>query len=167
MKEGFLPGQADLLKTDITKDQLLKSITAKRLLEEVRLRMTSEAARRFAKRGIDVDTKNLEKVVDQLRIEEEKYYKDLLQQEGIAPDEARINILKATSQSVEQLKTMPINIIGATLEDRRLQTITSLLDNGNNIIIELDKAKEAYETFYTQPRKEFGDIRKPLIIWAL
>ncbi|NLJ96689.1 MAG: flagellar hook-length control protein FliK [Clostridiales bacterium] len=160
MKEGFLPGQADLLKTDITKDQLLKSITAKRLLEEVRLRMTSEAARRFAKRGIDVDTKNLEKVVDQLRIEEEKYYKDLLQQEGIAPDEARINILKATSQSVEQLKTMPINIIGATLEDRRLQTITSLLDNGNNIIIELDKAKEAYETFYTQPRKEFGDSIK-------
>lgn len=168
MKEGSLPGEVDLLKreSDISwegeasKEHVLKSITAKRQMEEVRLRMTTEAARKLVTREFDIDTIDLEKIVDHLRLEEERYYKEIFKQEGIAADQANIQLIRATAQSIKQLKAMPINVIGATLNERRLHTITSILEAGNSIVSELDKAKEAYETFYTQARSEFGDSIK-------
>ena len=164
MREGFSPEGALLIEEDSLNlddnnnksEEILRQISAKRQLEEVRLKMTSEAARYLKDKGLDIDTKDLEKIVEELRIEEE-YYRQLYRQEEIVASEERLQLLRTTTDSIQQLKAMPINLIGATLNERGTNTITSLLESGNNIISELDKAKEAYETLYTQPRQEYGD----------
>lgn len=164
MREGLYPEEAVVIEDDrvifrednLSKEEMLKRITAKRQLEEIRLTMTREAASNLEKKGFDIDTQALLKIVEELRLEEE-YYKELYRQENIIPKEEDVELLRTTTESVQQLKSMPINLIGSTLNKRRFQTITSLLESGNNIISELDKAKEAYEALYTQPRRDYGD----------
>ena len=165
MREGLYPEEAVVIEADrvilrednLSNEEMLKLITAKRQLEEIRLKMTNEAASNLEKKGFDIDTQALSKIVEELRLEEEYYYKELYRQENIIPKEEDVELLRTTTESVQQLKSMPINLIGVTLNERRLQTITSLLEIGNNIISEHDKAKEAYEALYTQPRRDYGD----------
>lgn len=171
MREGLYPEEANLIRSEhrphlgkdnLSREEMLRLITAKRQLEEVRLKMITEVAPHLEKNGIYIDTQALEKIVEELRLKEE-YYKELYRQENIVAKEEDVELLRTTTESVQQLKSMPINLIGATLNDRRAQTITSLLESGNKIVSELDKAMEAYEALYTQPRKDYGDsIQKAL-----
>ena len=62
-------------------------VTAKRQLEESRLAMTTEANYALLKRGISIDTKPLEQVVENLKSLEDQYYKDLLNQNGVEASE--------------------------------------------------------------------------------
>lgn len=142
---------------ELTNEQLAKAISAKRQLEEIRLKMTAEAALRLERKGFNIDTRPLKEVVDKLRHEEESYYKELYHQAGIEPDEENLEILRATTESVDELKLMPSYILGTTLYEKRLQSITGLLNEGRYMLAELEKAKEAYEPLLTQPRADYGD----------
>jgi len=151
----------DPAEEELTKDQMARVIAAKRQLEEIRLKMTYEAALRLEKKGFNIDTRSLQEVVEKLRAEEENYYRQLFELEGITPDNAQIDALKITAQSVNDLRFMPAYILGSTLYDNARQTVSGLLDAGRNILSELEKAKEAYEPLLTQPQAEYGDsIRK-------
>lgn len=142
---------------ELTDDQILKVISARRQLEEIRLKMTLEAARRLEKKGFSIDTRPLEEVVEKLRYEEERYYKELYRQAGIEADEEKLRLLQSTAESVEELKVTPSYVLGATLYDKKIQTVSNLLSEGRNMLTELEKAKEAYEPLLTQPRSDFGD----------
>ncbi|HPU62982.1 MAG TPA: DUF6240 domain-containing protein, partial [Mobilitalea sp.] len=142
---------------ELTKEELAKVIAAKRQLEEIRLKMTAEAALRLEKKGFSIDTRPLQEVVEKLRYEEENYFRRLYEMEGITPDENQIENLRLTTQSVRELKVMPAYILGTTLYEKEQQTISGLLDAGKNMLAILDKAKEAYEPLLTQPRSDYGD----------
>lgn len=144
----------------LTKDQRAKVIKAKRQLEEIRLKMTAEAAQRLEKRGFSIDTRPLEEVVEKLRNEEEIYYKELYHQAGIVPDEEEIDTLRTTVESVHILKTMPAYVLGTTLYDKSQHTVSGLISSGKSMLTELEKAKEAYETLQTTPRADYGDSIK-------
>jgi hypothetical protein len=161
MKEGNLPGEAILIEKDNPKADIIpqEDISLKRQLEETRLKMTLEAAMLLEKKGIHIDTDTLERVVEKLRLEEEAYFREHYSQE-IAEAEESLRLLQLTSESMDELKAMPIQVLGATLESRRTQTVSGLLETGRDIIADLDKAKEAYETFFTIPRAEYGDSIK-------
>lgn len=147
----------DISLEELTKDQQIDVITAKRQLEEIRLKMTAEAALRMEKKGFNIDTQTLERVVEELRLEEDRYFQELYKQEGIDPNEDHIQMLRSTTESVEQLKSMPMYVLGVTLNERSLQSIGGLVETGKGIISELTKAKESYETLMTQPRSDYGD----------
>jgi hypothetical protein len=146
------------------KEKQVKFLTAKRQIEEIRLKMTLEAAIRLEKKGFHIETETLERVVERLRTEEENYYKELYSQtvsESDEPDEASLKLLQLTSETVYKLKLMPAYVLGATLNDRKDRTMPDLLAAGQSIKTELDKANEAYEALFTIPRAEYGDsIRK-------
>lgn len=142
---------------ELTEDQMAKVIAAKRQLEEIRLKMTAEAALRLEKKGFSIDTRPLQEVVEKLRQEEENHYRQLYNMAGITPDEEEIKVLSMTTQSMQELRSMPAYILGATLYDKARQTVSGLLDAGRNMLAELEKAKEAYEPLLTQPRSDFGD----------
>lgn len=147
----------DSLSHTLTEEEMAKVIAAKRQLEEIRLKMTAEAALRLEKKGFSIDTRPLKEVVEKLRSEEENYYRQLYEINGITPDEEQVETLKAATQSIHELSNMPSYILGTTLYDREKQTISALLDVGRNMVSALEKAKEAYEPLLTQPRPEYGD----------
>src|SRR5699024_2802027 len=85
MEDGNKPLDSGLsrkgfTKTDseVTKDYQYEEIRAQRQMEEIRLKMTYEAAQSLEKRGFSIETQQLEKVVEALKELEESYYKKML-----------------------------------------------------------------------------------------
>lgn len=136
------------------KDSVLY-ITAKRQLEEIRLKLTTEACHKMLQKGISVETEGLSSVVQQLKTMEEAYYSNLLKEVG-ASDE-HLSLLKQTAESIQSLKEAPSFILGQTFETRRIQTIESLSDVGTVYKEKLQNAGESYEALMTKPRSDLGD----------
>jgi len=134
-----------------------KEIKALRQLEEIRLKMTLEAAAALEKKGIKVDTLELSKVVDALRELENSYYEKYFKEANIQASEEDINLLRETTTSIEQLKNVPCYVLGSTLHNRSAETIPQLLEAGNKLISAFDRASAAYETLMTTPNREYGD----------
>lgn len=140
--------------------QRYEEVRAKRQLEEIRLKMTADAAIQLEKKGFKVEVAELSKVVDALRELEDNYYKEYLKEADVEPSPDHLQILKATTSGMEQLRSMPEYILGSTLSVQEAQTIPSLLTEGANLQAKLMKAGEAYETLATVPSGEYGDSIK-------
>jgi hypothetical protein len=138
-----------------------EEIKAKRQLEEIRLKMTLEAAAELEKKGFKIETQELEKVVNALKELEDNYYRNYFKEAGMQASELNVQLLKETTQSVESLKFIPCQALGSTLDIRSTQTIPGLLSEGSKLQADYGKAGEAYETMMTVPNSEYGDsIRK-------
>lgn len=136
------------ISTDIT------FITAKRQLEETRLAMTVEANYALLKRGIAIDTKPLEQLVEDLKGLEEQYYKDLLSQAGIDSTEESVEILSTTTKYVAELKYQPAYVLQLDSEKDTLQHVHQA---GSALKTTMDAALQSYETLWTAPRRDMGD----------
>lgn len=141
----------------IKKDDTFEEIKALRQLEEIRLKMTKEAAARLESKGFHIETEQLEKVVDALREYEDSYYRELLKTADVEVSQTNVQRLKETTQSIEQLKQAPIHILGTTLSSYRTITIADLVMEGNSVQAKFLQAGEAYETRMTVPNGEYGD----------
>ncbi len=142
---------------ELTEKQQLEAIKAQRLLEELRLKMTLKAAGALERKGIHVETQSLEKVVEELKLLEESYYRRLFTEADIEPDADQVRLLQETSRELEQLKQVPSYTLGVTLSSRKLMTVPGLAAEGRKLAEQLNKAKEAYETLMTEPNREYGD----------
>ena len=137
-----------------------EEVRAKRQLEEIRLKMTADAAIQLEKKGFKVEVQELSKVVDALKELEDNYYKEYLKEADVEPTQSLVQVFKDTTSGIEQLKYMPSYILGSTLSAQEVQTIPSLLSEGTNLQAKLSKAGEAYETLATVPNGEYGDSIK-------
>lgn len=135
----------------------IKAVEAKRQLEEIRLKMTVESGQKMAAKGIDINTTELEKVVQELRNIEDEYYKNLLRESGTQQTSENIAILRDTTQKVNELKWMPSNLLADTFTSRASVTIASLHEAGLNCQTRFATANESYETLMTAPRQDMGD----------
>jgi len=145
---------------DIADERRYKEIKALRQLEEIRLKMTLDSAAALQKKGIKVETLELSKVVDELRELENKYYERYFKEADMEASEESINLLRETTNSVEQLKSVPSYVLGSTLKERFKQTIPDLIEEGKRQKAVLDKAGAAYEALMTVPSSEYGDSIK-------
>lgn len=134
----------------------LALLTAKRQLEETRLVMTTEANYGLLKRGMEIETRPLEQLVEDLKAQEKAYYEGLFGVEK-HPSEDQIVLFQETLKTAEELQTMPAYAIGSSMYDG---TIESLHAAGNHMQDEFTRAGEAYETMMTTPRSDFGDSIK-------
>lgn len=129
-------------------------VTAKRQLEETRLAMTTEANYALLKRGISIDTKPLEQVVETLKNLEDQYYKDLLNQNGVEPTEENVDIFSKTTTYIEELKFQPAYVLEINSSS---ETISGLHESGKSLKATMEAAMQTYETLWTAPRKDMGD----------
>lgn len=136
-------------------DKGLALLTAKRQLEEVRLVMTKEANYALLKRGISIDTKPLEELVEELKNVENNYYKTLLEQGNIDASEENVTLFSDTVTTVSELKAMPAYTLG--IPKAEISTLDSLHNAGTALQKAMEKAGESYETLMTAPRKDLGD----------
>jgi hypothetical protein len=135
----------------------INAVTTKRQLEEIRLKMTLEAGQRMESKGIHVDTTSLEKVVSELRAIEDDYYRNLLKESGAAQTSGNIDLLRETTQKVNELKQMPSELLGSSFAKRDIATVNNLHESGATIQATFSKANESYDALMTSPRKDMGD----------
>ena len=147
-------GEAGVVSVSVEMSTNISFVTAKRQLEETRLAMTTEANYALLKRGISIDTKPLEQVVENLKNLENQYYKDLMNQSGVEPTDENVSILSTTTRYVEELKYQPAYILQLDSADETLQ---SLHRTGSALKTSMDAALQSYETLWTAPRKDMGD----------
>ncbi len=129
-------------------------VTAKRQLEETRLAMTTEANYALLKRGISIDTKPLEQVVENLKELENQYYKDLMNQNGVEPTDENVTIFSTTTKYVEELKFQPAYVLEISSASK---TLESIYESGSQLKASMDAALQKYEVLWTAPRKDMGD----------
>lgn len=129
-------------------------ITAKRQLEETRLAMTVEANYALLKRGIAIDTKPLEQLVENLKGLENQYYKDLMAQSGIETTEENVSVFSTTTKYVAELKYQPAYILQL---DSGSDNLGNLHRAGSALKTSMDAALQSYETLWTAPRRDMGD----------
>lgn len=111
-------------------NELGNPLTKKRQLEEVRLKMTADAAEQMAKKGISLDVEQIEKVVDELRNMERNYYRGILAEGKVADTDDNIDLLQHTMETVEQLRNQPADSLGSTLERAEGITLEELQTEG-------------------------------------
>lgn len=145
------------ITTEIIDENQYKEIKAKRQLEEIRLKMTLDTAAALQKKGIKVETLELTRVVEALRELENSYYVRLFKEIDAPATETDINLLRETTNSVEQLKTVPAYVLGSTLASRFIKTIPQLIEEGIKLTPAFEKAGAAYEALMTVPNREYGD----------
>ena len=157
----------------ITDEAPLKEVQAKRQLEEIRLMMSEEANRHLLKAGISIDTTELGKLVDALKVAEENIRAALFQGESAVENEQRALLYEETIAKTGELADMPAAILGKLASGSQGYTLLRIHEEGKALQKELDiqhegnnhnpnqsrqeRASSAYETLMTAPRKDLGD----------
>lgn len=133
----------------------LALLSAKRQLEEIRLVMTAEANYALLKKGISIDTQPLEQLVEELKEQENSYYANLLESQGIDASEENVSLFKETTEKVTDMKSVPAYVLG--MRDTDISTINGVQKEGSNLRDVLAQANLRYETLMTAPRADLGD----------
>ncbi len=189
IEEGRSPKEADLTKTESLYTKAMEivdhfknmedpsDLTKHRQLEEVRLVMTKEANLTLLRKGINIETEPLEKLVEELKSAEREFYEPLLsdrntQKEDEQTEDAsfaqarqtdlddKIALFKQTRAVIDEIPAVPVRVIAekAGSDDFNLGNIAK---DGAASAAAYNKAGEAYETLMTAPRADMGDsIRK-------
>lgn len=135
-------------------EKRLALLEARRMLEETRLAMTTEANYGLLKRGMEIEIKPLVQLVEDLKAQEQSYYKELLEADGSEADAGQIALFKETIETAQQLKFMPAAALGSRIFDG---TAAGLYEAGAQLQARMEAAGEAYETLMTAPRADMGD----------
>ena len=152
MADGISPERANLLKFSVS-----EAITARRRLEETRLTMSVEAVRNMSAKGIDLDISNLEKIVEQLRVQEQQAREALLEETGLPVTDENEQRMGDTIQAAKQVLAAPLPFLGKAMVSGDADTLHSLAQKAVDFTAEFAKAEQSYEAVGTEVRRDLGD----------
>lgn len=138
----------------------IQDVTLHRQLEEVRLKMTTEASQQLEEMGIQIDLEHISDIIEGLQEIENSYYREMFTEAGVEATDEQLALLQKTTQQASALASTPMVALGKTLETKDAQTLNSLVETGKEVASQLEKAGEAYETMGTEVRKDLGDSIK-------
>lgn len=142
------------LDNQITDSREARLVTAQRKLEEARLAMTAEANLSLIKKGVSIDTEPIERVVELLRQQENKYYGALFGESSVEASDDRVRMYNNVCDIFNQMKQQPAYVL--TLESAD-DTVYELYTAGKAMKQSLEAAASGYETLMTSPRADMGD----------
>lgn len=134
-------------------------ITAKRQLEEIRLRMTIDSARTLTGKGINIDTAKLSTIVEELKMLEREKIKDTLAAEGMYADEQEADVIATAMEYRREIAEAPsyIAVMARQLDINGEGNLTTYADMSVAETARAERAESAYETMMTVPRSDMGD----------
>lgn len=138
----------------ITDGWKARLVTAQRKLEEARLSMTAEANLSLIKKGVSIDTEPIERVVEMLKQQENKYYGALFGESSVEASDDRVRMYNNVCDIFNQMKQQPAYVL--TLESAD-DTVYELYTAGKAMKQSLEAAASGYETLMTSPRADMGD----------
>ena len=168
-KDGLLsdPESIHIKAAKFVESLNFDDVTKRRILEETRLILTLEASVSLLKKGINLDTKDLEKLVDDLKqAEKESYAPFLMDNDEVDikkyDDELtlKLDVFKQTVIAIEHVKTAPLSVVGDVAFSEKTPTLNEVAELSNKAKSEFSKAERSYETMMTMPRYDMGDSIK-------
>lgn len=186
MADGYKAEDANLTATEstVTKaarimtktladlDKMEKSdISARRMIEEARLHLTSEANLALLKKGITTDTSDLQALVENLKQAEKEVYEPFLMSEKrdeVAPDKVskfddelslKIDLFKQTMGAADEIKSAPLAFVGDVINETA-HTFGEVSNAAASHRAAFEGATKSYETLMTSPRADMGDSIK-------
>ena len=168
-KDGLLsdPESIHIKAAKFVESLNFDDVAKRRILEETRLILTLEASVSLLKKGINLDTKDLEKLVDDLKqAEKESYAPFLMDNDEVDikkyDDELtlKLDVFKQTVIAIEHFKTAPLSVVGDVAFSEKTPTLNEVAELSNKAKSEFSKAERSYETMMTMPRYDMGDSIK-------
>ena len=168
-KDGLLsdPESIHIKAAKFVESLNFDDVAKRRILEETRLILTLEASVSLLKKGINLDTKDLEKLVDDLKqAEKESYAPFLMNNDEVDikkyDDELtlKLDVFKQTVIAIEHVKTAPLSVVGDVAFSEKTPTLNEVAELSNKAKSEFSKAERSYETMMTMPRYDMGDSIK-------
>ena len=135
----------------------IAQITAKRQVAEICLRMTLSSVNNMATKGINIETSPLEEIVNQLREEENAYYKAQFSEDGITLTDDEINLMQETMEKTADIAKAPAAIIGSSVRMQNLITLNELHGAAVSETYQRNLFSEVYEQVATEVNSEYGD----------
>ncbi|MDE6923644.1 MAG: hypothetical protein K2P59_00070 [Acetatifactor sp.] len=133
-------------------------ITARRQLEEIRLRMTAEINVKLLKSGFSIDTAPMEELVEALKQAEAELAKQYFPGDAEAVEKYRS--FTQTNNIMGEIPGLPAQVLGTFAEGQATATLEEFHGEGRAIQDTYKKAQEEYETLMTAPRGDLGDSIK-------
>lgn len=130
-------------------------ITARRQLEEIRLRMTAEVNVKLLKSGFSIDTAPMEQLVEALRQAEKELAESYFPEDGQAVE--KYHVYRQTTAAVEEIPALPAQVLGSFAEGQSVATLETFHREGAALRDTYEKARSGYEALMTAPRRDFGD----------
>ncbi len=155
----YCNGEAAGVSRGVSTDLFSGDITARRQLEEIRLRMTAEVNVKLIKSGFSIDTAPMEQLVEALREAERQVAEQYFPSDTDAV--AKYQLYSKTNAAVTELPALPAQALGTFARGQAAATLEEFHQTGRVLRDAYVKAGETYEALMTAPRQDMGDsIRK-------
>lgn len=133
-------------------------ITARRQLEEIRLRMTAEVNVRLLKSGFSIDTAPMEELVEALKTAEKELADSYFPRDVEAVQ--KYQTYCASNTAIAELPALPAEALGTFAEGQATATLEEFHRYGRGLQETYEKAGKSYEALMTAPRRDMGDSIK-------
>ena len=135
----------------------IPQLQARKVLEEVRLKMTVEANVKLLKSGYSIETASMEDLIKQLEKATKSLKEDIF---GSKATDQKAEMFSKTQSYLKEIPTLPISVIGK-IPSMEKATISNVVEEGKILQKQYEQANNTYETIMTAPRADLGDsIRK-------
>lgn len=158
-KEMTLQNLFTAQNTGTVSEMDLAFVSAKRNLEEVRLKMSLDVNVRLLKSGFSLDTASLSDLVDKLKDEEAKLKDMFFKGDSAESVDIKANIFVEATKKVSEIPYMPAAVIGKMAFEEEY-SLSKVHETGAMLKAKYQAANESYETLMTAPRKDLGDSIK-------
>ncbi|NMA23778.1 MAG: hypothetical protein GX938_09775, partial [Spirochaetales bacterium] len=126
-------------------------VISKRQIEELRLKLTVEAALKLNNK-LDIKTADLHKVVEELKVLEKEKCEDILINMKVAPTEENVEYMQKTSERLYNISKNKELAAAKVVEQEAEFTL-----EGMDEAIKAKLAQQAYEDIGTKPERHFGE----------
>ena len=130
-------------------------ITARRQMEEIRLRMTAEVNVKLLKRGFAIDTAPMEELIEALKMAESQVANRYFPKDAEAVEKYR-NYHQTNSVAAD-LPKLPVDVLGPFAQGHNQASLAEFHRSGKAMQEVYEKAQKSYETLMTSPRSDLGD----------
>lgn len=163
-----------LVSADAADDQeLFRAVTARRQLEEIRLRMTLQSAVRMQVKGIDLEVSGLGRLVQELRDMEDSYYREwyrdvtelretssVVGRAAVQNGEAAVSAMQEILEKTADIQNAPAKLLGVSVRQQSLLTVNQLHRAAVSVTVQMQQYQSDYEKVGTQVRTDLGDSIK-------
>ena len=143
-----------------------EALTTMRRMEEIRLSMTVQVSYRMLKMDINIDTRELSKVVADLRREEARLTNEAFAREGVQATEENVALYREMSMKVSTVAQAPAGIIGIGFSAKSfsVNALYEAAEEGESSTasvtskqISVETVRRSYEAVGTTVRGDLGD----------
>lgn len=130
-------------------------ITARRQLEEVRLRMTAEVNVKLLRSGFSIDTAPMEELIEALKQAEYELAGQYFPKDSSAVE--KYHDYRRVSNVTDQLPGLPADVLGMFARGQESASLETIYNEGKVLQDKYERAQASYEKLMTAPRDDMGD----------